>query len=203
MATVFLMVKLAGDCAEAVLRQTVLQFIRMCWSSSQANSPSHLWNCLGNCVLLLGQLCLTTWQLCLTTWQLCLTTWQLCLTTWATVSYYLATVSYYLGNCVLLLGQLCLTTWATVSYCLWKWLANSPPIYRTVLGTVLKQFSGKQSSPFMELFGQLCLTTWATVSYYWAIVSYCLATVSYYLCNCVLLLVEMVSKEFSYLWKRF
>jgi hypothetical protein len=31
---------------------------------------------------------------------------------------------------------------------------------------VLEQFSGKQSSPFMELFGQLCLTTWATVSYY-------------------------------------
>jgi hypothetical protein len=29
---------------------------------------------------------------------------------------------------------------------LWKWLANTPPIYRTVLGTVLKQFSGKQSS---------------------------------------------------------
>jgi hypothetical protein len=72
---------------------------------------------------------------------------------------------------------------------LWKWLANSPPIYRTVLGTVLKQFSGKQSSPFMELFGQLCLTTWATLSYClgncvllfvqlcltaWAIVSYCL-----------------------------
>jgi hypothetical protein len=52
-----------------------------------------------------------------------------------------------------------------VSYCLWKWLANSPPIYRTVLGTVLKQFSGKQSSPFMELFGQLCLTAWAIVSY--------------------------------------
>jgi hypothetical protein len=76
-----------------------------------------------------------------------------------------ATVSYYLGNCVLLFVQLCLTTWATVSYCLWKCLANSPPIYRTVLGTVLKQFSGKQSSPFMELFRQLCLTTWATMSY--------------------------------------
>ncbi len=40
----------------------------------------------------------------------------------------------------------------------------------------------------MELFGQLCLTAWATVSY-------CLG-------NCVLLLVEMVSKEFSRLWKR-
>ena len=72
---------------------------------------------------------------------------------------------------------------------LWKWLANSPTIYRTVLGTVLKQFSGKQSSPFMELFGQLCLTAWASVSY-------CLG-------KCVLLLVEMVSKEFSHLWKRF
>jgi ABC-type sugar transport system permease subunit len=57
------------------------------------------------------------------------------------------------------------TVRAIVSYCLWKWLANSPPIYRTVLGTVLEQFSGKQSSPFMELFGQLCLTVWATVSY--------------------------------------
>ena len=34
---------------------------------------------------------------------------------------------------------------------LWKWLANSPPIYRTVLGTVLEQFSGKQSSPLMEM----------------------------------------------------
>ena len=105
---------------------------------------------------------------------------QLCLTAWATAS-------YYLGNCVLRFGQLrlttwqlCLTVWATVSYCLWKWLTNSPLIYRTVLGTVLKQFSGKQSSPFMELFGQLCLTTWATVSYYLAIVSYCLG-------NCVLL----------------
>jgi hypothetical protein len=75
-----------------------------------------------------------------------------------------------------LFGQLCLTVWATLSYCLWKWLANSPPIYRTVLGTVLEQFSGKQSSPlmemvgkhffpFMELFGQLCLTVWATLSY--------------------------------------
>src|SRR4028119_2481176 len=52
---------------------------------------------------------------------------------------------------------------------LWKWLANSSPIYRTVLGTVLEQFlrkqssplmetAGKQFSPFMELFGQLCLT---------------------------------------------
>jgi hypothetical protein len=50
-----------------------------------------------------------------------------------------------------LFGQLCLTVWATVSYCLWKWLANSPPIYRTVLGTVLEQFSGKQSSPLMEM----------------------------------------------------
>jgi hypothetical protein len=91
---------------------------------------------------------------------------QLCLTTWATVSYYLgnyvlllgqlclttwATVSYYLGNCVLLLGQLCLTTWATVSYCLWKCLRNSPPIYRTVLGTVLEQLANEQSSPFMEM----------------------------------------------------
>ncbi len=94
-----------------------------------------------------------------------------------------------LGNCVLLLGQLCLTTWATVSYYLWKCLTNSPPIYRTVLGTVLEQFSGKQSSPFMELFGQLCLTVWATLSYclgnsvllfgqlcltVWATLSYCL-----------------------------
>jgi len=111
------------------------------------------------------------------------------------MSYYLATVSYclgsyvlllgsyvlLLGNCVLLFGQLCLTVWAvmsyylaTVSYCLWKWLANSPPIYRTVLGTVLNQFSGKQSSPFTELFGQLCLTTWQQCLIAWAIVSYCL-----------------------------
>ena len=66
---------------------------------------------------------------------------------------------------------------------LWKWLANSPPIYGTVLGTVLEQFSGKQSSPSMELFGQLCLTTWATVSYY--------------LGNCVLLLVEILNKQSS------
>jgi hypothetical protein len=38
---------------------------------------------------------------------------------------------------------------------LWKWLANSPPIYRTVLGTVLEQFSGKQSSPLMEIWKRL------------------------------------------------
>jgi len=37
---------------------------------------------------------------------------------------------------------------------LWKWLANSPPIYRTVLGSVLKQLSGKQSSPLMEMAGK-------------------------------------------------
>ena len=62
------------DCAEAVLKkavlpaygngwQTVLQFRGLCWglcwSSSQANSPLHLCNFLGNCVLLFGQLCLT------------------------------------------------------------------------------------------------------------------------------------------------
>jgi hypothetical protein len=124
-----------------------------------------------------------------------------------------------------LFGQLCLTAWASVSYCLWKWLANSPPIYRTVLGTVLKQFSGKQSSPFMELFGQLCLTACAIVSYclwkwlanspplLWNCAGDCAeavlrqtvlsiygtvwATVSYCLGNCVLLLVEMVSKQSS------
>jgi hypothetical protein len=126
---------------------------------------------------------------------------QLCLTTWATVSYYLC-------NCVLLLVQVCLTAWAIVSYCLWKWLTNSPAIYRTVRGTVLEQFSGKQpsplmemlsrqSSPFMELFGQLCLTTWATVSYCLGnsvllLGQLCLtvcATVSYCLSNSVLLLV--------------
>lgn len=28
-----------------------------------------------------------------------------------------------------LFRQLCLTPWATVSYCLWKWLARSFPIY--------------------------------------------------------------------------
>ena len=33
---------------------------------------------------------------------------------------------------------------------LWEWLANSPPIYRTVLGTVLEQLSSKQPSPLME-----------------------------------------------------
>ena len=55
-------------------------------------------------------------------------------------------------------------------------MANSPPIYRTVLGTVLEQFSGKQflplmemagkqSSPFIELLVQLRLTVWAIVSY--------------------------------------
>jgi hypothetical protein len=91
-----------------------------------------------------------------------------------------------------LFGQLCLTVWATVSYCLWKWLTNSPPIYRTVLGTVLEQFSGKQFSPlmetagkqfspFMELFGQLCLTAWATVSYF--------------LGNCVLLLWKWLARS--------
>ena len=75
-----------------------------------------------------------------------------------------------------LFGQLCLTTCATLSYYLWKYLTNSPPIYRTVLGTVLEQSSGKQSSllmemsgkqfsPFMELLVQLCLTACATVSY--------------------------------------
>jgi hypothetical protein len=41
---------------------------------------------------------------------------------------------------------------------LWEWLANSPPIYRTVLGTVLgtvlEQLSGKQSSPLMEMAGK-------------------------------------------------
>ena len=71
----------------------------------------------------------------------------------------------WLCNPVLQLVQLRLTVWATVSYYLWKCLTNSPPIYRTVLGTVLEQFRGKQSSPFMELFGQLYLTVWATVSY--------------------------------------
>jgi hypothetical protein len=126
-----------------------------------------------------------------------------------------------------LFGQLCLTVWATVSYGLgslqylttsysvmrlafdsrlWKWLANSPPIYRTVVGTVLEQFSGKQSSPlmetagkqfspFMELFGQPCLTACASVSYCLCNcvllpVQVCLtvcATVSYCLCKCVLL----------------
>ena len=71
---------------------------------------------------------------------------------------------------------------------LWKWLANSPSLCRTVLGTVLEEFSVKQSSPFMEmvvkqfspfmeLLVQLCLTTCATVSY-------CL-------CNRVLLLVQL------------
>jgi hypothetical protein len=84
-----------------------------------------------------------------------------------------------------------------------KWLANSPLIYRTVLGTVLgtvlEQFSGKQSSPSMELFGQLCLTAWATMSYYLGncvllLGQLCLttwATVSYYLGNCVLLLGQL------------
>jgi hypothetical protein len=33
---------------------------------------------------------------------------------------------------------------------LWKWLANSPPIYRTVL----EQLSGKQFSPLMEMAGK-------------------------------------------------
>jgi len=73
---------------------------------------------------------------------------------------------------------------------LWKWLANSPLIYRTVLGTMLEQFSGKQSSPFMELFGQLCLTAWQL----------CLTAcgnVFYWLWKCVLLVVEMVSKQSS------
>jgi hypothetical protein len=81
--------------------------------------------CLGNCVLLLGQLlCLTAWA----TTSYCLGNCvllfgQLRLTAWATV------VSYYLGNCcVLLLGQLCLTAWQ-LSYCLWKSLARSFPIY--------------------------------------------------------------------------
>jgi hypothetical protein len=54
------------------------------------NSPRHLWNCLGNCVLTTGQLCLTAVK--------------------------------------------CLT--------------NSPPIYRTVLGTVLEQFSGNSPHPY-------------------------------------------------------
>jgi hypothetical protein len=130
---------------EQLLRKTVLTAYGNGWQSS---SP-HLWNCLGNCVLLLGQLCLTAWatvSYCLWKWLArsfpaygngwqsssphlwnCLGNYvlllgQLCLTTWATVS-------YCLGNCVLLLGQLCLTAWATVSYCLWKWLARSFPVY--------------------------------------------------------------------------
>jgi hypothetical protein len=37
---------------------------------------------------------------------------------------------------------------------LWKWLANSPPIYRTVPGNVLEQFLRKQSSPLMEMAGK-------------------------------------------------
>jgi hypothetical protein len=103
--------------------------------------------CLGNCVLLLVQLCLTTLQLCLTTLQLCL------------------------------------TTCGTVSYYLWKCLTNSPPIYRTVLGTVLEQLLRKtvltaygngwqSSSPLWNclcnrvlLLVQPCLTACATVSY--------------------------------------
>jgi hypothetical protein len=93
---------------------------------------------------------------------------------------------------------------------LWKWLANSPSLCRTVLGTVLEEFSVKQSSPFMEmvvkqfspfmeLLVQLCLTACATMSYYLCncvllLVQLCLtacATMSYYLCNYVLLLVQL------------
>jgi hypothetical protein len=51
-----------------------------------------------------------------------------------------------------LFGQLCLTAWATVSYCLWKWLASSS--HR------LWNYSSKQSSPLAtnvlrELFSVL------------------------------------------------
>jgi len=68
---------------------------------------------------------------------------------------------------------------------------------------VLEQFSGKQSSPFMETAGKAVLPIYGTV---WATASYCLcncvllfvqlcltacATVSYYLCNCVLLFVQL------------
>jgi len=210
-----------------VLRYVSLAFAHRLWKWL-ANSPPIYRTVLGTVLKqfsgkqsspfmeLFGQLCLTTWatvSYCLCKCVLLLV--QVCLTAWASVSYYLC-------KCVLLLVQVCLTAWAIVSYCLWKCLTNSPAIYRTVLGTVLEQFSGKQpsplmemlsrqSSPFMELFGQLCLTTWATVSYCLCnyvllFVQLCLtawATLSYYLCNCVLLLVEMVSEEFSHLWKRF
>jgi hypothetical protein len=66
-----------GTVLEQLLRKTVLTAYGNGWQSS---SP-HLWNCLGNCVLLPVQLCLTVW----------------------------ATVSYCLYNCVLLFVQLCLT----------------------------------------------------------------------------------------------
>jgi hypothetical protein len=124
---------------------------------------------------------------------------QLCLTT-------CATVSYYLCNCVLLLVQLCLTTCATVSYYLCKCLTNSPPIDRTVLGTVLgtvlEQFSGKQPSPLMETAGKAVLpygTVWATVSYCLASVSYCLATVSYCLATVSYCLWKWLARSFPFM----
>ena len=177
-----------------VLRYVSLAFAHRLWKWL-ANSPPIYRTVLGTVLKqfsgkqsspfmeLFGQLCLTTWatvSYCLCKCVLLLV--QVCLTAWASVSYYLC-------KCVLLLVQVCLTAWAIVSYCLWKCLTNSPAIYRTVLGTVLKQFSGKQSSPFMELLVQLCLTACAIMSYK--------------LCNCVLRLMEMVSKQFSHLWKRF
>ena len=68
---------------------------------------------------------------------------------------------------------------------------------------MLEQFSGKQSSPFMETAGKAVLPIYGTV---WATASYCLcncvllfvqlcltacATASYCLCNCVLLPVQL------------
>ena len=65
----------------------------------------------------------------------------------------ISTLSTTVYNCL----QLFTASYSVLHYAplafanrLWKWLANSPPIYRTVLGTVLEQFSGKQSSPLME-----------------------------------------------------
>jgi hypothetical protein len=63
-----------------------------------------------------------------------------------------------------------LTSCETASYGLWKWLASSSPIY-----------------------GNGC----ATQSYDCATQSYDCATQSYSLWNCVLRLMEMVSKQFS------
>ncbi len=141
---------------------------------------------LYNCVLLLVQLCLTACgNGCQTVLQLIGLCWGLC---WSSSQAnsphrlwkWLAgkQSSPFIG----LFVQLCLTVCATLSYCLWKWLANSPLIDKTVLGTVLKQFSGKQPSPFMEMVGwQAVLPIYRTVC----------ATVSYCLCNSVLLLVQL------------
>jgi len=78
------------------------------------------------------------------------------------------------------------------SHRLWKWLASSSPrLWNCLCNSVLR-------------FVQLCLTAYGN-GWQAVLPAYetAYATLSYSLCNCVLRLMEMVSKQFCHLWKRF